>query len=103
MKYSDNIIDAVSSSWILFHITRPLLTLEDQETSQTRVNMGFNAGMGIENGRKEQKGKDCKLGIQEKMSHSKRTNSERVHPDKAYVFQTNQQTNYFSVYFRNFP
>ena len=37
MNYSDNIIDAVSSSWILFHITRPLLTLEDQETSQSRA------------------------------------------------------------------
>ena len=92
-----NIIDVVSSSWILFHITRPLLTLEDQETSQTRVNMGFNqtqlnkdAEMGTKKGRKEQKRRGCKLRIQEKMSHSKRTKSERVHPDKGYIFQTNK-------------
>lgn len=47
--------------------------------------MGFNAGMGIENGRKEQKGKDCKLGIQEKMSHSKTTKGERVSPHAGFI------------------
>ena len=63
MKYSDNIIDVVSSSWILFHITRPLLTLEDQKMSQANVNMGFNQtqrkmqGLGLRRDGKN-KGKD---------------------------------------------
>ena len=64
MKYSDNIIDVVSSSWILFHITRPLLTREDQKNVTNRVNMGFNqtqlnedAGMGITKEGKNKKGK----------------------------------------------
>ena len=54
--------------------------------------MGFNytplnenAGMEIKKGWKEQKGKDFKLGIQEKTSHSKRTKGERVSPHEGFI------------------
>ena len=44
-----------------------------------------NVGMEIKKGWKEQERKDCKLGIQEKMSHSKTTKGERVSPHAGFI------------------